>query len=165
MVWGQRPPRSHRSGGLRTTIAARAHSARETQGIHSLCRRVRIGLVAWVIAAALTGCDQVQKRLIGVSQPPAVESDRQGSDRQGPDRQGPDRQGPAPGLPADAALLPPTPAQPATVTVTDGQNKAPEASPGAITPTTPDSPERFSSHQGSSGTGPIERRSSSSARQ
>jgi hypothetical protein len=178
-VWRQRSARSQGACALKTAIAARSYSAKNTQEAHSLLRRVRVGLVASVIAAGLTGCDQVQKRLIGVGQPPAV---------------APDGQGPVPGPPADAAVPPPTPptnsalppaapAEAAAVTVTDSENKAPGASgtseapgstgaptahgalPEAIKPPPPDGAERFSSHQGSSGTGPIERRSSSSARQ
>ncbi|MFZ9735324.1 MAG: hypothetical protein ACO3B4_09820 [Burkholderiaceae bacterium] len=131
--------------------------------------RLGLAFLAAACAVGLSGCDQVQQRLAGrappEATPPVVNS---------PSPASPNQASPIPASPIPASSNPAqigSPQTPGTVTPPLTQDTAapPQtqgtASPSSTAPETPRSVERFSSHHGSTGTGPVERRSSSNARQ
>ncbi|MBM3375942.1 MAG: hypothetical protein FJY35_07610 [Betaproteobacteria bacterium] len=121
--------------------------------------RLGLAFLAAACAAGLSGCDQVQQRLAGRAPPEATP---------------PAMNSPSPASPNPASSNPAqigSPQTPGTVTppLTRDTAAPPQtqgtAPPSSTAPETPRSVERFSSHHGSTGAGPVERRSSSNARQ
>ena len=171
-MWRCRPPDGQRCNALDGRLPRAAHEGRadkqrqNASGPETMIPTPRLAfqgilLVLGLITAMMsTGCDQVRQRLT----PSATEAKTSPPAPSAAPVSAPPGSAPsAPSAPAAPSVTPSTPATsavPALPVVPAIPTTPMSPSSPAVAPSTP--VERYSSHQGSSGVGPVERRQSSS---